>query len=97
MLGVSIFMKVVIFFSEMFQGSVFGIPVDPSPQVRRTGEVDRSDGHVGSFPWEVESLPDCHVSISCQTPSFSCPVWIPDFYEGNFFPMYMYVNLKFTW
>ena len=41
-------MKVVIFFSEMFQGSVFGIPVDPGPQVRGTWEVDRSDGHVGS-------------------------------------------------
>jgi hypothetical protein len=31
----------------------------------------------------VESLSYCHLSPSRQTPTSSCPVWIPDIHEGE--------------
>lgn len=59
---------------EMFQGSICGIFVDPCAQVWRTGKVDRPDGNVGSFPREMESLSDSHLSTSGQEPPLPCSV-----------------------
>lgn len=62
------------FLLEMFQGSICGIFVDPCAQVWRTGKVDRPDGNVGSFPREMESLSDSHLSTSGQEPPVPCSV-----------------------
>lgn len=62
------------FLLEMFQGRICGIFIDPCAQVWRTGKVDRPDGNVGSFPREMESLSDSHLSTSGQEPPLPCSV-----------------------